>query len=539
MKKFILAVALLLVPVSGFCTLWLLNGNFTLRYTDIEEGNNFELERFYNSLSLSEGILGYGWGTHFETKLYVVDGPYVMIEEVPGGGRSHYVDKSSFTLAQLADRYLKATNAKGNGKDFVSGLKATLLKDPTLLFEYARRYKLYGKVKTGVVLENIEKAGEVLKKTSDGYVRIGADGVTDEFDLDGKLTKRIAKTGRGFVFSYTANGKLQTIRDSLGRNMTFFFNTKGLLERISLYNGKAVSYSYDDNENLTQSTDANGQTYKYKYDSYHRVIEVTLPVAAGDAKIGKWNIGYDTQTGKVIYQKTPQGWEVFTEYANDKSNNQYYDAVSLVKKFGNEVISEKYEFWKRPDPEGSLYTYKTRQKIGNKEKTVTYTMCCGTPLVVNENGKVTRFEYNKEGKLKKKVFSDGRIVEIKYDDKKRITSIINNGAPYVFKYDDRDQIILAASKDLKFKLSYDGNGNVSNIVDNKKNAFSFKYNESGKMSEVYSKDVAMVVQYSDSGAPIVMPKNSNDDSDKLWSIRKIYLDYIELMSVFRLAEVED
>ena len=166
-------------------------------------------------------------------------------------------------------------------------------------------------------------------------------------------------------------------------------------------------------------------------------------------------------------------------------------------------------------------------------------MCCGTPLVVNENGKVTRFEYNKDGKLKKKVLSDGRIVDVKYDDKKHVSSIINNAEPYTFKYNDKDQIILAASRDLKFKIDYDGNGNVSNIVDNKKNTFSFKYDENGKLREVYSKNTAMVVQYADNGAPIVMPKDGSDDTDKLWSIRKTYLDYIELMSVFNLIEVED
>jgi YD repeat-containing protein len=532
MKKLIVAIALLLVPVSGFSTLWLLNGNFSLRYTDIDEGNNFELERFYNSLSLSKGMFGYGWGSHFETKLYVVDGPFVMIEEVPGGGRSHYITKGTISLSQLVDKYLKATNASSNGKDYAIRLKTTLLKEPTLLFEFAKRYKMYGKVKDGSVLECIERSGEVLRKTKGGYIRTGADGVTDEFDSDGKIIKRVAQAGRGFVFSYTINGKLQSIRDSLGRSMNFFFNTKGLLDRIALYNGKAVTYSYDDNDNLSQSTDTSGKTYKYKYDSYHRVVEIFLPT-------GKWNIGYDTETGKVVYQKTPQGWEIFTEYANDKGKNQYYESVSLVKKFGNEVISEKYEFWKRPDPEGSLYTYKTREKIGNREKTVTYTMCCGTPLVVNENGRVTRFEYNKDGKLKKKVLSDGRIVDVKYDDKKHVSSIINNGEPYMFKYNDKDQIVLAASKELKFKIDYNGNGNVSNIVDNKKNSFSFKYDENGKLKEVYSKDAALVVQYTDNGVPVVMPKDGNDDTDKLWSIRKTYLDYIELMSVFSLIEIED
>ena len=538
MKKIIIAIAIMLVPLSGFSTLWLLNGNFSLSYTDINEGNDFELGRFYNSVSFAKGIFGYGWGTHFETKLYVADGPFVMVEEVPGGGRHHYIDKDSYTMSQLADRYLKSTNAAKNGKDYVIKLKSTLLKEPAFLFEYARGYKMFGKVKDGSVLICVERAGETLKKVKGGYIRYGADGVVDEFDQYGKITRRTMSTGRGFVFSYYANGRLQAIRDSLGRNMTFFFNDKGLVERIALYNDKAVSYSYDSNDNLIQSTDANGKTYQYKYDSYHRIIEVALPAGDAGPKATKWFIGYDTETGKVVYQKTPQGGEIFTEYASDKSKDQYYDSVSIIKKFGNEVNPEKYEFWKRPNAEGSLYTYKTRQKIGKNEKMVTYTMCCGTPLVVNENGKVTRFEYNKEGRLKKKVFSDGRIVEVKYDDKRRVSSIVNNGEPYLYKYNDRDQVTMTASRDLKFKLDYDGNGNVSKILDNKGNSFSFKYNENGRMNDITSKDSEIRVVYAANGTMTIMPKE-DDDTDKFWAMKKTFLDYLELMSVFKLIAVQD
>ncbi len=538
MKKIIVALAVMLAPLSGFSTLWLLNGNFSLSYTDVNEGNDFELGRFYNSISLSKGIFGFGWGTRFETRLYVADGSFVMVEEVPGGGRHHYIDKDSFTLTQLADRYLKSTNAAQNGKDYVERLKSTLLKEPAFLFEYARGYKMLGKIKDGVVLTCIERSGEKLKKVKGGYIRSGADGVVDEFDQSGRIIKRSMPTGRGFVFSYYANGRLQTIRDSLGRSMNFFFNDKGLVERIALYNNKAASYSYDTNDNLISSTDVNGKTYNYKYDSYHRVIEVVLPAGDAGPKPTKWVIGYDTETGKVVYQKTPQGWEIFTEYASDKGKDQYYDSVNIIKKFGNEVIPEKYEFWKRPNAEGSLYTYKTRQKIGKHEKMVTYTMCCGTPLVVNENGKVTRFEYNKDGRLKKKVFPDGRIVEVKYDERNRASSIINNGEPYLYKYNDKSQVTMVASRDLKFKIDYDGNGNVSKIIDNKGNSFSFKYDEMGRISELGTKDSDVKVSYDAEGRMSAVPREGSD-INKFWSVKRAYLDYMELMSVFKLIVVQD
>jgi YD repeat-containing protein len=341
------------------------------------------------------------------------------------------------------------------------------------------------------------------------------------------------KSGRFLLFSYDQSGKIQSVRDQLGRSMRFYINDKGLLERVQVGN-KVASYKYDERDDMVESTDVDGNTFRYKYNAYHKMTDL-ISKKGPDGQPQTWSMKYEGDTGKIVYQKTPDGWETFTEYSSDETKSQYYESVSVVKRLGNEVDSEKYEFWKRPKPDGSMYTYKMRQVVGKKEKTVTYTMCCNTPLVVNDDGKVTRFEYDKNGFLKKKVFSDGRIIEVRYDDKTRIEYIINNGRPYRFKYNDKGQMVFAGNELIKFKLDYDGNGNVSRVTDNKGNLFSLLYDARARLNKISSKYGSLTLNYKADGSASITSQGGT--KEKLSEIRKAYQEYLDLMMVFERINV--
>ncbi|MFH1223821.1 MAG: DUF6531 domain-containing protein [Pseudomonadota bacterium] len=530
MKKYFLVFVVALTSAPLFSALWLMNGNFSLSFTDVDEGNALVISRYYNSLGPSRGMFGYGWGTQMEARLSAVAGPLVMIEEAPSGGRSHYIDKTKDTPGSIVDKLIKLSNAAANGKEYITKLRQNILRDTVLIYQYAKTNNLKAeKIAEGTVLENVERQDEKLKKIKNGYVRIKPDGSTDQFDNEGRLAKRTLVSGRHLVFDYDGRGNLSAITDSLGRSIKLYIGGKGLLDKIVLYNNKVATYSYDDQNNLVESTDANGKTYKYKYNSYHKVIEVVYGKE-------KWTIGYDSNNGKVVYQKTPDGWEIFTEYASDKSKDQYYDKISLIKKYANEVVSEVYEMWKRPRPDGSLYMYKSREKIGDKEKTITFTMCCSTPLVVNDNGKITRYEYNKDGKLKKKVHPDGRVITVDYDAGGRITSIVNNNRPYKFQYNSKGQIVLAASNVAKFKMDYDGNGNLSKVLDTSGNQFSIKYDELGRMNELVTNYGSIRLAYERDNTPVRIESSGSDQN--MSKMQGVYQDYLDLMSVFKLADID-
>jgi YD repeat-containing protein len=535
MKKNIIRLAIILTFFSlvkpAFSTVWIRNGNFSLEFVDVNLGDGFELARYYNSLGFTKSMFGYGWGTIHGMRLGSVAGLMVMVEEIPGGGRSHYLANKD--LGKLADRIITLAKVSQKNPAYVAKLKTRLLEDPMLLYEFAMRYKLERAPQDGIELECLERAGEKIRKTKNGYIRSRSDGATDEFDNDGRIIRQKFSSGKFLLYSYTSRGVLQGLRDQTGRWMKFFVNEqKGLLERVTVSGNMAATYKYDDRDNLIESTDINGNTYKYAYNSYHKMTEYVEPPLRPGGEARKWEMKYEKDTGRIVYQKTPDGWETYTEYSKDQSKGENYEAVSVIKRKANQVQSEKYEFWKRPKQDGTMYTYKTRQDVSGKVKTVTYTMCCGTPLVVNDDGKVTRFEYDTKSRLKKKVFSDGRIVEVRYDAKDRITSIINNGRPSAFKYNEKGQLAFAATDTVRFKLDYNASGNVARVSDNKGNSFEMKYDGMGRISSIVSKYGLLSIDYDERGRVAVSSKAGAKEN--MAKIRRVYQDYLDLMNVFNL-----
>lgn len=531
---------LLLLPFSAFAVVSVQNGNYSESFYDASEGGHLELGRHYNSQSFTGGIFGYGWGSLMETRLTSVNGMLVMVEEIPGGGRSHYIPEKNKNMSVVVDKIIQAVKKdKQKQSDmYYAKLKSTLLSDMTVLIEFAKRYRLQAPVPEGTTLRCVEKPHESMRKTSAGYIRTRpANGVKERFDNDGKLLYREFQNGDHLKLSYNKYGVLEGVTDNLGRYIKFYINDKGLLEKAVLYNKKAAIYKYDDRGDLVESRDVDNNQYRYKYDTYHNLVELlSVPKNKGD-KPQQTLMKYDVNRDKIVYQKTPDGWETFIEYSDNDAGSEYYEAIGVIRKFGREVHSEKYEYWKRPKPDGTRYVYKTKEKIGNSDKTIIYTMCCNTPLVVNENGKVTRYEYDKNGRLRKKVFPSGRIINVKYDGRGYISHIINNGSPYVFGYDEKGNIIFAGTKEVKFKIKYDRLGRVSSIYDNKKRAFAYRYDDKNRIIRIKSKDGVIAINPEAEGEGRFMAKGAA--KDPAWEIRKVYQDYTDVMSIFRMLEIDN
>lgn len=532
---FIVLTATILFAPQAYSTVWIRNGNFFMRFYDINEGNGFELVRYYNSVSYDKGVFGYGWGTTLGPKLHSING-MVTIEELSGGGRSHFIDKKKDTISSVVDRLVKSIEVEGQDASYEAKLKERLLQDMEVLFDFAKKNGLGGYVhKEGSQMECIERVGEKLKKIKGGYIREKIDGTSDYFDESGKIVRQKMRSGRYLIYSYNQRGLLDSIKDQLGRWMKFYFNSSGLIEKVVLFNGKVSEYQYDAKGDLISSKDTSGQSYSFKYNNYHKLVEVTLPSKTG--KYSRILVRYEGNTGRAVYQKTEDGWETYLEFSDDKEGNQNYSSVGVIKKFGKEVFSEKYEFWKRPRPDGSYYDYKVRETAADgKQKTTVYTMCCSTPLVVDDNGKITRFEYNAEGMLSKKVFPDGRIIQVKYDSSDRVDTVINNGLSYKFAYNSLGQLIYAGTKVLNFKMEYDGNGQLSKISDNRGYDFGLRYDQKGRLSELVSKYGTLVMSYAyGSDEPEVSAKGLA--SEKAWEIRRVYQDYLDTVMVYSLIEL--
>jgi len=539
MKKslFILSLFLLIVCSHLNATVWVRNGNFFMRFYDLNEGNGFELVRYYNSVGYEKGIFGYGWGTTFGPKLYSING-MVTIEELSGGGKSRFIDSKKDTISSVIDRTINSAKIENQGSEYLVKLKQVLLQDINSLFDFAQKHGLYGYVpKEGTTFDCIGRVGERLKKINGGYSRETVEGTVDYFDDSGRIVRQKMKSGRYFIYAYNQRGYLDSIKDQLGRWMKFYFSDQGLLQKVIVFNNKFAEYKYNDKGDLIEARDTAGHVYTYKYNNYHKLTEIVFPPLKQGQPSPVSIVRYEADSGRAVYNKTEDGWETFFEFASDKEKNQNYESVNVVKKFGKEIFSEKYEYWKRPRPDGSFYDYKIREtSASGKQKTTVYTMCCATPLVINDNDKITRFEYNTKGFLSKKVFSDGRIIEVKYDSSDKVSSVISNGAIYKFGYNSLGQLNSASTNRFVFTMNYDGNGNLSKISDSRGYSFALKYDQKGRLSELVSKYGSLLLNYSyGSDEPEITAKGTV--SEKAWELRRVYQDYIDTVMVYSLIEL--
>lgn len=511
------------------------NGNFNLDFFDVKEDSGFELYRAYNSASFVSGMFGYGWGTPYEAMISNMGG-LVVVEEVPGGGKSFYLPKEKADLSKVVNIIIDSVTKDGQkyDKGFIAKLKASLSEDEALIVEFAKKYKIKSTAAVGTVFISRERPMEYVKKTPTGYFRLKNSGEKDEYNKDGQLARLLYPNGDNLRFSYGLNGRLSQVQDSKGRSMKFSFNESGLVTKILLHNGLSCEYKYNASGDLTESTDAGGHVYSYNYDAYHNLTELTFPPSSPGGSRSKTLVKYDIAKDKAVYQKTPDGQEIYYEYLKNDEKDDYYSGTKVMKKFNNAVDVEKYELWRRPRPDGSLYTYKMRETRNKDVKTAVYTQCCGTPLMIDVNGKVTRFEYDGKGMLKKKIFPDNRVLDVKYNSKGLIEKILNNGDPYLFKYDEYNRIAFAGMRKVKFKISYDKKGRLLSMKDNLARAFGFDYDSEGRVKRLTSKSGDISIKYDSQGNMDYVSMDETDD--KMWEIRKAYQQYLEVMSVLALLD---
>lgn len=501
--------------------IWVQNGNFSLSFNDGNLDKEFSLSRNYNSLSSSKGYFGYNWGTAFESRINVISKSMLMIEEIPGGARTHFVPKDS--LEKALDEIINSVLEKKQSPEYVKELKDKLAQNRFIIFDFIKGKDL-GTPAVGTIMYALEQSDERLKVLKNGYIRERNDGITETFNKNGNLIKRTYQSGYYIRFEYDTSNRLRSVVDASGKKIDFYFNQNDLIVKAVFNNNKTASYTYDGSYNLISSIDTEGNKYNYNYDSYHRMVEHEEVLKN---KSNKWIIKYDNKTGRVRYQKEPNEFETFISYSKDSGLKGSYEVIEVTKKYINQVVSEKYEYWRRPKPDGTMYDYKIREKRPGFDKTVTYTMCCNTPLVVTENGQTTYFEYNQKGRLVKKVFPDSRSILIKYDEKDNLSYISNNGVIHHFKYNDKKQIVFAATKDIKFKISYDKVGRVSEVQDDRSNHFKLTYDESGNLKALSSKYGIITIE----GSSV---KASSGAKENISKIRNAYQEYVDIMMVFTL-----
>lgn len=495
LKKSLIALSLL--PMMAFGGVNLKNGNFYITYTDIiVPGGDHDLEvtRTYNSKSTDNGWFGFGWGSLYETKLMVSADGSVVVMENGSGAQTRFVPKEAINVDSASKKIVEAMKKKEPMSDVaVQSLMKRLNNDAELRQFYSKKYNVETKLADGTLLYSNDRGIQTIEKQKDGYKRVNADGKTDFFDNEGKLTKISDKNGYSVLFEYKGN-QLFAIKDTQAKQILLEWYPDGKIKGASYAGDKKANYAYDTKGNLSQSNDVAGNTYKYEYDGNHNLTSITYIDST------KMQVKYDKNSFATdVIERSGESTKY--KYENNPKNPDFHYWTTVTKKpvEGAETAS-RYEYEIKTKPDGQQYTYRIATDVeGIKTETI-YSECCSLPLKITRGKDVTTFEYNAKGLLTKKTSTRGEYVELAYDDKiNKITKVVNNDGWTTFQYDKIGNLAKAVNSAGKsVLLIYDRAGKITKMIDQEKDdaktrrTLSFKYNSLGKPVEIEMENVGII-----------------------------------------------
>ncbi|MBL0386934.1 DNRLRE domain-containing protein [Tumebacillus sp. ITR2] len=226
------------------------NMNLVLPVTDINypgQQTPVSFTRTYNSRSKASGVLGYGWSTPMDMRLYA---PTTGVARLVGStGTTYYFSQDiNGNYTSPDGLYLKLN---------VSGSTATLTTADKSVFTF--------------------------NQVPNSSIR--------QFEL----SKATDIAGNGLTYGYNAQNQVTSISDGANHAITLSYNSNGLIESATDPSTRVWYYGYDSNLNLFKVTlpysDPNGRLITYSYDNNHNLTSMKTP----DGRISYVN--YTTDPG--------------------------------------------------------------------------------------------------------------------------------------------------------------------------------------------------------------------------------------------------
>ncbi len=360
----------------------------------------------------------------------------------------------------------------------------------------------------------------IAKKTDNtGWRWTDTAGAWKEYDVSGRLSSYGDRTGIAarLVYEQVENGKLIGVTDRNNRQVIWYeYNTDNSISAVRDMINRHVEYAYTGG-NLTGIKDVLGNTTTHGYDTGGRLIRTTD--AAGRESV----VNYDT-SGKVSSVVNSRGEGTFYRYAYDRGRQEHYTSVEtsagtvkeiwydkdgdtirvdlngrtikkIIKDGLNQTIideagnSARKEYDVRdnliriayPDGASTAYEYEPTYNRRTKE--------------TNEKGIVTRYEYDGNGNLTRKIEAQGtqseRTTTYTYDANNNLltttTSADANTAAAVttMTYDANGNVLsITDPENQRTEFAYDAMGNVLTKTDARGKTWTYAYNAKGWLTSV-------------------------------------------------------
>jgi len=524
-----------------------------------------ELVRTYNSITaLNEasgwqGAFGWGWTSPFETTLTTTPERHVVLRDGGTGNALLFkpekedpkVKQAFFENVKRAyfesNQGRKLTPAELSKLALPQKMLARLKTDPQYRVEVAAKFNIKGAIPKGELLISSEYGYQTILFKDNQWVR-ERDGVTQIFDNEGRLIRQVDKNGFYFDFKYSPVQKHQ-LAEMVSQDRTASLKFTWRQERITEVTDNQnhhSRYAYDPSGNLVQVTDSNSQTYLYRYESKkfpHLLTRIDYQTeSAGKEKIFR-EIRYD-ENGLVVLHRDKDGSEtqyVYGKSSQDPENNFSTKTIRKAKGSTEELFEE---FFIRNRPDGTKYLYKQETKQGGVSTVTLFTTCCGKPTQTIRNGEVTNFKYYDNGLLAEKIGPKEEI-QIEYDPRfKKVTKVNQNGFVSKYEYDNRGNLIKAYNtKNQRVVLKYDKFGRIVEMTDPEGKNISFKYGDRGKPVLIREKGVGTIrIDYDKEGriqrTETVVSKEGERKPSEAKSqevVRQIMKSFQSLLDILRPA----
>jgi YD repeat-containing protein len=406
------------------------NANYSHTWIDLElpgSGYDLKIVRTYNSRSLYEGMFGFGWCSNFETVLQVAKNE-LRIMECGAGQETLFV-------------------SRGDSASFISESNNT----DEIIFE----------------------------KTH--YTRKLPDGGVMRFSPQGQLMMVFDKNGN-FLKLEWQDQLLRTITDNNGRKLTFNYNQNRKVRQIIGPNQLKAEYEYAKLVDLAAVKNAWGNTYKYEYDELHNLVKTVYPDKS------TVELTYDKERDWVTAFKDRNNCTERYQYEFSKTEPKFHYWATVQKKCGDRVVNDsKHEFWFKQGEKGP-YMARVLSIVNGNAVEVAYHEKFGKPVLIRRGPELNTFEYNELGQVIKKT-APGLEIHYAYDPKlKKVTKVetrtlnekgkVKSRTVTQFDYDQRLNLVRAVASDgRQVQMSYDEKGRMIMVKDQTKKLVEIKYED--------------------------------------------------------------
>ncbi len=383
------------LPTYGVNTSFL---NLSIEDTDFawaSFGHDLALRRTWNMQSGVTGMFGNGWSFAYESTLRTVGSATTV--KLGSGQQYSYTTSTS--------------QGQGSGTVTLSHAYSTGAVKPILT-------GYISEATGGGYYTFVDKSSKLTNR----YDYANTDATTGEKVY--RLTSITDRNGNALTLTYDSSARLATLTDASNRTTTFSYDGNSHAIQISTFNNKTATFQYDSAGNLVRNVDLAGNVITYAYDANNLITSMT---AAGKT------------TG--------------FSYVTDSGNNKYVSTVTDT--MGNMT---KYEFLaaggtRVTEPGGGIrsYTHSSGRTTSvtdqlNHTTSTAFNSNWLPSTTTDEQGRVTRYEYDVSGNLTKLTDPAGKITTFEYDANWNLTKKTDSlGNSWTYTYNTNNNLTGTAS----------------------------------------------------------------------------------------------